>query len=77
MKIVTDNPKSPYYTNDEVRIKIDALLKENARLESNLGKDSTKKEFADTKVKQERLFTAVKLLDLKFYRGIVIEEDRE
>ncbi len=72
-----ENPKSPYYTDPETRLKIDILLKENARIESNLGLDSTKKEFADAKVKQDRLFTAIKLLDLKFYKDIVIEEDRD
>lgn len=70
-------PKTPYYANPEVRIKIDDLLKENARIESNLGIDSTKKEFADAKVKQDRLFTAIKQLDLEFYKIIVTVEDRE
>ena len=74
---MTETRKSPYYTNPETRIKIDNLLKENARLESNLGKDSTKSEYGDTKVKQDRLFRQIKALDLEFYTIMVPENDRE
>ncbi len=70
-------PKTPYYQNAEVRLKIDTLLHENAKLESNLGKDSTKSEYADTKVKQDRLFRQIKSLDLEFYKIITTENDRE
>ncbi len=66
--------KSVYYTNKKVRHEIDKLLKENAAIESSLGKDSTPKEREKAKVKQERLFQAVRKLDEDFYNVITVED---
>lgn len=67
---------SPYFTDLEVRSKIDELLRQNASIEANLGKDSTRKEIGKAKVRQSRLFDQIKKLDNAFYEIIVIEEDR-
>ena len=67
---------SPYFSDEKVRLAIDKLLKENASIECNLGKDSTKKEIAKAKVRQDRLFGRIKKLDEEFYKDIVNAEER-
>ena len=73
---ITDK-ESPYWTDMEIRDKIDELLRQNAKIECNLGTDSTPKQFGDAKLKQNRLFNKIKALDQKFYEIIVIPEDRD
>lgn len=68
--------KSQYYTDSIIRQKINDLLHQNAILEGDLGKDSTRKQYANTKVKQERLFEQIKQLDLEFYKIIVPQDER-
>lgn len=67
---------SPYFVDKETRDKIDDLLRQNASIEANLGRESTTKERTKAKVKQDRLFGQIKKLDQDFYEIIVIEEDR-
>lgn len=64
----------PYYKDEDIRVKIDNLLKENSILESSLGKDSTEKEKIKAKVKQDRLFGRIKKLDIYFYKRVIGEE---
>lgn len=67
---VSNSPDTPYYKNDETRKQINELLLENAKIEASLGKDSTKKEWAIAKVKQDRIFEQIKNLDTEFYKII-------
>lgn len=62
-----------YYEDVEIRRKIDEWLRENAAIEASLGKDSTKKEFADAKVRQHDLYLKIKIIDIEFYNRIVIK----
>lgn len=73
---ITSKKTSPYFTDEKIRLLIDDLLRQNASIEANLGRDSTSKEKIKAKVKQDRLFGQIKKLDKDFYDIIVIEEDR-
>ena len=46
---------TPYYSNLEVKNKIDELLFQNAKVQANLGMDSTKKEKLGRKFRKERI----------------------
>ena len=59
-----------YYTNEKAREEIDALLKENARLEATLGKDSTPEEKEKVRRKQSKLFRFIKEIDQEFYERV-------
>ena len=65
-----------YYENEQTRIEIDCLLKENARLEATLGKDSTPEDKEKIKRRQDKLFSLIKKADNEFYERIVIDEKR-
>ena len=67
---------SPYYSDESIRNKIDILLKENAKIECSLGKDSTIKERIRAKVKQDRIFNEIKKLDVEFYKILIPEDER-
>lgn len=66
---------SPYYQSEDIRAKIDELLRKNASLECHLGKDSTIKERVNAKIKQERIFELIKDLDLEYYKIIIPDHD--
>ena len=51
---------SPYYTNSGIREIIDGYLKKNARLQSNLGKDSTDEE----RLRAKRIWETDYLLEI-------------
>lgn len=59
-----------YDTNQTDREKIDAILAECAKIESNLGIDSTKAEFNEAKRQQKALFFQIKEIDKDFYKII-------
>jgi len=56
------------YQEDEViRKQIDRLLEKIAKVECNLGADSTKSEWTKAKSKQQDYLEKIKLLDEEFY----------
>ena len=54
---------TPYYQNAEVRRKIDEVLRMNARMRTNLGKDSSADEVARAKKVEQRNLKRVNYLD--------------
>lgn len=59
-----------YQEDPEVKKEIDVLLKELARLTSNLGIDSTTGEIEVYKVKEEVLFEKIKIIDPEYHKLI-------
>lgn len=70
----SEQSMSKYHDDPEVRKMIDRWLKKNAQIECSLGLDSTKKEFAAAKIRQDRLFKKIKGLDEEFYSIITAKE---
>ena len=58
---------SKYHTDEETRIKVDNLLRKIAKVECNLGADSTKQEFTKAKSKQAEYLHKIKERDEEFY----------
>lgn len=71
------NQEMLYYKDDKVRDKIDKLLKKNAELEATLGNNDTLKQKVAVKIKQERLFQKIKILDEEFYKVVQPYEDTD
>jgi hypothetical protein len=60
------------YQEDEViRKQIDKLLQKIAKVEANLGIDSSKQEWTKAKSKQQDYLEKIKLLDEEFYNVLV------
>ena len=60
-----------YQTNEVKQEKIDAILRQIATLESNLGKDSTGHERIVCKAKQGVLLNQIKAIDEVLYKVLV------
>ena len=60
-----------YQTNALVKEKIDKILQNNAKIQANLGADSTPEEREDAKLKCDELFKSIRELDYEFYMRIV------
>ena len=56
-----------YQDNEETRTAIDKLLAKIAKVECNLGKDSSKQEYTKAKSKQNGYLEQIKVLDEDFY----------
>ena len=67
---------SKYHTHDVTRLKIDDLLRQNARLESSMGTDSTKEEKKEIKAEQKVLMSKIKERDVEFWAVIVVADKR-
>ena len=67
--------KSPYYTDEKVREKIDTYLAEMATFQTELGKNSTISEFKRVKKKQQARMKKIQKLDPEFYNEISPDED--
>ena len=57
---------TPYYSNEEVRKEIDELLFQNAKVQANLGIDSTKKEKHEGYLNSKEISKQIKALDGSF-----------
>ena len=66
-----------YYTDTDLRIKIDKQLHKMAMIESNLGTDSTPSEVKRAIKKKTTCMGKIKKLDLTFYKTIAPDEDDE
>jgi hypothetical protein len=60
---------TPYYSNLEVKNKIDELLFQNAKVQANLGIDSTKKEKHEGHLKSKEISKQIKNLDENFAKS--------
>jgi hypothetical protein len=60
-----------YQTNQAVKEKIDKILWENAKIQSNLGSDSTTEERAEAKAASNELLKKVREIDYEFYMRII------
>jgi hypothetical protein len=60
-----------YQTNMLVKEKIDKILMTNAKIQANLGTDSTPEEREEAKIKCDELFKSIRELDYEFYMRIV------
>ncbi len=56
-----------YIEDENIRKQIDKLLEKIAKVECNLGADSTKAEFTKAKSRQEGYLEQIKVLDIEFY----------
>lgn len=73
--VTVQEKRSKYYTDLDIKAKIDALLMKNASIEASLGLDSSYKEREKAKVKQYKLFLQIKELCEIFFNDIVIDEE--
>jgi len=60
---------TPYYSNIDVKNKIDELLFQNAKVQANLGIDSTKKEKHEGYLKSKEISKQIKALDSSFAKS--------
>jgi len=60
-----------YQTNQAVKDKIDKILFENAKIQANLGADSTDEEREQARIASRELFKKVREIDYEFYMRIV------
>ena len=60
---------TPYYSNMDVKSKIDELLFQNAKVQANLGLDSTKKEKHEGHLKAKEISKQIKSLDSSFAKS--------
>ena len=60
---------TPYFSNLEIRKEIDELLFQNAKVQCNLGIDSTKKEKNEGHRKAKEISKQIKLLDEAFAKS--------
>ena len=60
---------TPYYSNPKVRKEIDELLFQNAKIQSNLGIDSTKQEKNEGHRKSKEISKQIKNLDRNFAKS--------
>ena len=65
-----------YYTEEDIREKIDDLLRQNASLQANLGKDSTDEERKVANTEWMKIAAKIKTLDIKFYRERIMPQDK-
>ena len=66
---------TPYYSDANIRKKIDKLLHNNAVVQSNLGIDSTKEERKNAKKKTNRIKSDIKAMDKIFAEHCFPEND--
>ncbi len=75
---------SKYHEDDKTREIIDGFLRENAKLESNLGSEhyklkegdeTSKNELIAARKRQSELFHKIKMLDEEFYKAITGDEE--
>lgn len=67
---------SPYYQNAGIRELIDGFLKKNAKLQANLGKDSTDEErLLAKKIWETNYLLEIAKLDPEFARKIHAQDD--
>lgn len=64
---------TPYYSNPEIRKEIDELLFQNAKIQANLGIDSTKQEKNEGHRKSKEISKQIKLLDEGFAKSAFLE----
>ena len=69
--------RSAYYEDETIRLQIDELLKQNMKIECNLGTDSTLSDREEAENEQNKLFQQIKLLDNDFYESIVSMDKRK
>ena len=65
-----------YYTEKDVRQKIDVLLEENAIIQCNLGLESTDAERKEADDKWKVIAAKIKTLDIKFYRERIMPQNK-
>lgn len=65
-----------YYTEEDIKEKIDDLLRENASIQANLGIDSTDEERKTANDKWMEIAAKIKNLDIKFYRERIMPQDK-
>ncbi len=66
-----------YHSNEEIRIKIDAILVEIAAIECTLGKDSTEDEKRIASYRQTKLHYEIKAIDSEFFDIIIGSEEQK
>ena len=78
MRNKENNYKSKYYTNKQVRSKIDKLLHEHAAEQATLGTDSKQKEIRKVVKKQLEIEAKIKEIDPEFWESTFkIERDEK
>jgi len=65
-----------YYQDAEVRKQIDELLQQNAKIQANLGIESTTEEREEAKRKWMELAKQIREIDPKFYRERIMAQHR-
>ena len=65
-----------YYTEEDIKEKIDDLLRQNASIQANLGTDSTDEERKEADNKWKVIAAKIKTLDIKFYRERIMPQDK-
>lgn len=65
-----------YYTEEDIKEKIDDLLRQNASIQANLGTDSTDEERKTANKKWMEIAAKIKTLDIKFYRERIMPQDK-
>lgn len=63
-------PSSPYYQDQEVKQRIDALLKEAKLLYANTGAETTKEQMEDVRRRENELIDIISRLDNSFAKRI-------
>ena len=65
-----------YYQDEAVRKQIDELLQQNAKIQANLGIESTTEEREEAKRKWMELAKQIREIDPKFYRERIMAQHR-